>query len=353
LNYTAYDRLPIIHFGFWGETLQKWQREGHLSAEDLAEGGRTAALTKMGFDLEYDPCCFPHNGLMPGFDYRVVETLPDGSRKVMNGDGVIVLQREGATSIAAEIDHTLINRASWEEHFLPRLQFSEKRIPNLSAFMSNDYAEWRGLHCGSLLGTIRNWIGVTGLAYIHADDEELFREIIDTFADLQFRGTETILSCGTHFDYGHFWEDICYKNGPLVSPSVFSEMVGPHYRRVTELLKQYGITIVSLDCDGKIDALIPTWLHNGVNTMFPIEVGTWEATIQPWRVLYGKELRGVGGMNKNVFAEDHAAVDAEIERLRPLVDLGGFIPCPDHRLPPGAEWDNVLYYTECMRKIYG
>ena len=161
------------------------------------------------------------------------------------------------------------------------------------------------------------------------------------------------LDSGAKFDFAHFWEDICFKNGPLISPLVFDEKVGPHYRRITELAQSYGISIVSLDCDGLIDALIPTWFNNGVNTMFPIEVGTWNASIAPWRARFGKELRGVGGMNKNVLSHDFDAVDAEIERLRQLVDLGGFIPCPDHRLAPDAKWDNVRYYCDRMREVFG
>jgi uroporphyrinogen decarboxylase len=98
-----------------------------------------------------------------------------------------------------------------------------------------------------------------------------------------------------------------------------------------------------------IDSLLPIWLENGVNTMFPIEVGTWHASIAPWREKYGRELRGVGGMDKKVFALDRAAIDAEIERLKPLIDLGGFIPCPDHRIAPDAKWDNVCYYAERLR----
>jgi uroporphyrinogen decarboxylase len=58
-------------------------------------------------------------------------------------------------------------------------------------------------------------------------------------------------------------------------------------------------------------------------------------------------------MDKRVFAFDRPAIDAEVERLKELVDLGGYIPCPDHRLPPDAQWDNVLYYTERMRKSFG
>ena len=81
-------------------------------------------------------------------------------------------------------------------------------------------------------------------------------------------------------------------------------------------------------------------------------MGTWEASIAPWRAQYGKDLRGVGGMDKRVFSQDRAAVDAEIERLRPLVDLGGYIPCPDHRIAPDAKWENVQYYCDRIRVTF-
>lgn len=183
------------------------------------------------------------------------------------------------------------------------------------------------------------------------DDEELYAEIIDTMAGLSYNWVKAALESGAKFDYAHYWEDICFKNGPLVIPGVFDEYVGPHYKKTTELLKQYGVTIVSVDCDGLIDSLIPTWLENGVNTMFPIEVGTWNASIEPWRAKYGKQIRGVGGMNKTIFARDYKAIDAEIERLKPLIELGGYIPCPDHRIAPDAIFENVQYYCEQIRRI--
>ncbi len=209
------------------------------------------------------------------------------------------------------------------------------------------------LHCGSLLGNIRNILGVEGMAYLMADDEALFDEIINTVAEICYQNTKFALESGAKFDFAHFWEDICYKSGPLISPAVFEAKIGPHYRRITELTRRYGLDIVSLDCDGKIDALIPTWIGNGVNTMFPIEVGTWNASIAPWRKQYGRELRGVGGMDKRVFAHDREAVEAEVRRLRPLVDLGGYVPCPDHRIAPDAKWDLVKYYCQRMRETFG
>jgi hypothetical protein len=169
---------------------------------------------------------------------------------------------------------------------------------------------------------------------------------------ISYNCVKTALETGAKFDYAHYWEDICFKNGPSVSPTVFNELVGPHYKRTTDLLKIYGVDIVSVDCDGMIDSLIPTWLENGVNTMFPIEVGTWDANIKPWREKYGKQNRGVGGMNKTVFSRNFKAIDAEIERLITLVDLGGYIPCPDHRIAPDAKFGNVQYYCEQLRKAF-
>ena len=137
-----------------------------------------------------------------------------------------------------------------------------------------------------------------------------------------------------------------------MNPEVFAECVGPHHREFADMLARYGIDQISLDCDGCIDKLLPIWLENGVNTMFPIEVGTWHASIAPWRAEYGRALRGVGGMDKRVFAQDKAAVEAEIERLKPLIDLGGYIPCPDHRIPPDAKYELVAYYCELFRKAF-
>jgi hypothetical protein len=306
--------------------------------------------------------------LWPGLESRVLKTFPDGSRHVVDGNGVVVLQAPGATGIASEIDHLFKGRKEWEEVFKPRLQFHPDRVlksyvrtndimvpfdqGGLEFLKAGQHDYPYGLHCGSLFGSIRDFIGVENCAYLCFDDEPLFDEIIQTVGNLCYQVVEATLKTGARFDFAHFWEDICFKNGPLIAPAVFHEKVGPQYKRITDLVRRYGINIVSLDCDGMIDALIPTWVENGVNTMFPIEVGTWDASIAPWRAKYGKEIRGVGGMNKTVFAHDRAAIDAEIERMKPLVELGGFIPCPDHRIAPDAEWDNVVYYCNRMRETF-
>jgi uroporphyrinogen decarboxylase len=373
LRYQHYDRLPIVHFGYWRETLEKWAEEGHVSADEAREwrdGNPTdrRVSARLGFDLDWHSIFGPSVRLDPGFERTVVQEFADGSRHVLDRNGVVIQEKPGAGSIPAEVEHTLTDRESWEKHYKWRYQWKEERVTTAHVLVGDSYLRWDdggleflqrderdflyGLFCGSLYGQIRDVVGLVGSAYLQVDDEELFDEIIDTVGDLCYRTTKYVLEAGARFDFAHFWEDIAFKTGPLVAPTVFREKVGPHYRRITDVVREHGIDIVSLDCDGKIDELIPIWLENGVNTMFPIEVGTWNASIEPWRAQYGSELRGVGGTNKTVFSKDRAAVEEEVDRVSRLVELGGYIPCPDHRIPPDAEWELVSYYCELLRERF-
>lgn len=149
------------------------------------------------------------------------------------------------------------------------------------------------------------------------------------------------------------WEDMCYSGGPLISPKIFKQVLVPHYKRITSVLNKYGVDIVFVDCDGKIDALAPLWLEAGVNTMFPIEVGKWHADPVAFRRQYGKDMRLMGGVGKLILAESTDAIAREIDRLAPLVEEGGFIPMPDHRVPPDVPFKNYLFYLERAKQVWG
>jgi len=375
LHYEDYDRLPLVHFGFWsGHTLQQWARLGYLTmaeADAWADGNEVDAIItqRLGFDFNWQSLFSPANRLWPGFDTEVIAELPDGTKHVRNGNGVVVMQRPEAGSIPAEIDHLLKDRTSWNAHFKHRYTWDERRVTQavvrrngqvlsydqggLEILKTGQWDTPYGLNCGSLFGQIRDVLGLENTCYLPVDDPELMDEMISAVAELSYQNTKYALEAGAKFDFLHFWEDISFRSGPLVSPKFFAEKVAPYYWRVTDLGKKHGIDIVSLDSDGCIDALVPIWLENGVNTMFPIEVGVWHGSIEPWRAQYGKDVRGVGGVNKNIFSKDRVAVNIEIERIKKLVALGGYLPCIDHRIAPDAEWDLVRYYCDRMRDTFG
>lgn len=374
LNYQVYDRLPVVHFGFLGDTLKRWEGEGHIDLRALppvgdASVGEDELSRRLGFDCNYHRVFGPNSRLDPPFEHRVLEVLPKGHRKVLTGTGAIVIESDDNQSISPHVDHILKDRQAWEREFLPRLRFSPERVKGVGVncggrmcgfedggreyLLRPDRPTHILMHCGSHYGVLRDYLGIENLCYLLADDEGLVDEMIRANAELCYQCTEAALASGVRFDLGHFWEDIAFKNGPLVNPAVLAAKVGPHYRRIVDLLHRHGVDLVSLDCDGDIDTLVPVWLEVGVNVMFPIEVGTWQGSFKPWRERYGRELRGVGGMDKRVFSKGYAAVDAEIERLKPLVALGGYLPCPDHRIAADARWENVQYYCERMHRSFG
>ena len=377
LNYKNYDRLPVVHFGFWQQTLEKWASQGHINSDLLYLDNPKTIIDKvarlLGFDFGWMMggmySMKPISYLYPPFERKILKKFDNGSMHVLNAEGTVELEKPGVESIKAEIDHLLKNRTSYEEHFKWRLQWSSKRVTEAFVYCGGKWLRFDrggreylisgkmdypyGLNCGSLIGIIRCYLGLTGLSYMQVDDTELLDEIIDDQARIVHQNTEYLLQTGIEFDYGHFWEDICFNGGPLVSPDFFKKKIAPHYKRITELFHQHNIDLISVDCDGKIDELIPIWLENGVNVMFPVEVGSWQANIGSWRKKYGRAIKAVGGVKKSIFGQDKKTVDQEIDRLRPLVDLGGYIPCPDHYIPPDADWSLVKYYCERMRSVFG
>ncbi len=362
LHYKPAGRLPAVHFGYWRELLYEWAAQGKISQE-LAQKVRDSnaydrELDKIiGWDYNWSHTYGASKRLYPEFEQKVIEVLPDGTKRIQNSYGVIEKVRPGVVSIPAEDDYLLKDRKAFEELYKPRMQFFPERV-NYDFFRTFNEKVYEkldvpvGISAGSILGTIRNMTSLVGLSYlIYDEDEDLLADIVDTYADMQYKCLEEVLKTGAKFDFAHYWEDVCYKGGPLISPEIFNKLCGKHYKRFNDLLRRYGIDLISLDCDGVVDKLLPIWFENGVNIMFPIEVGVWGDQFEAARKKYGPGMLGVGGMNKVALCTDKAAVDAEIERLKRLVALGGFIPCPDHRLMPGTKFELVQYYAEEIKKI--
>ena len=360
LHGKSVDRMPAVHFGYWQELLTEWAEQGKIPRE-LAEGNydnspKDKELDRLiGWDFNWNSCVGTNNGLWPHFETKVLEELPDGSRRVQNHVGLIERIKPGITSIPSEDDYLLKDREAFETLYRPKMRFFPERV-NTEYYQK--FNETRpadtpiALHLGSVMGQIRDIVSVVGMSYLMYDeDEDLLADIVDTYADMQYECVKAVLETGAKFDFAHYWEDICFKNGPLLSPEIFDELCAKHYKKRNDLCHRYGIDIISLDCDGVTEKLLPTWFENGVNTMFPIEVGVWGDQFEPARKKFGPGLLGVGGMDKTALRKDKAAVDAEIERMKRLAALGGFIPCPDHRLMPGTKFELVQYYAEEIKKI--
>ena len=124
----------------------------------------------------------------------------------------------------------------------------------------------------------------------------------------------------------------------------------PRYRRVVNFLRGRGVEFISLDSDGDVSKLIPIWLEAGINILYPFEVQAGMDVLKV-RKEYGRDLRLWGGIDKRALAAGPKAIDAELARIAPLVADGGYIPTPDHSLPPDVSFANYCYYMQKLPTI--
>ncbi len=351
-HYEDRDRSPICDFSFWDETLLEWQEQG---LPDWVN--RTTAPIYFGMDWYAYPSGVKTQ-LYPLFESRVVEDRGD-HEVLMQPNGVLVLRKKYMGSIPTHLGHTLVDRQSWREEYLPRLDPNNPdRLPadlekRLRWWNDPERAVPVSIFCGSLFGVIRDWMGLEAVSYLVYDDPAWFEEMVEALTACTVGVLERLFEAGARFDCAHFWEDMCFNSGPLLHPDHFKKYLVPRYRRITDLLRKHGIDIIWLDCDGKIDALIPHWLEGGVNCMFPIEVGTWGADPVAMRKEYGKELLLMGGFDKHLLARSPEEIQAEVQRLQPLVEEGGYIGFCDHRVPPDVPLKNYLFYLKKVRREWG
>ena len=196
---------------------------------------------------------------------------------------------------------------------------------------------------------LRDSIGTEALSYLFYDAPGLIHEFLDHLCEYILRLLTPALE-GARFDFVWIHEDLAGKGGPLIGPELFRKFLLPHYRRYTEFLRSHGVDVIMVDTDGDFEALIPLFLEGGVTGFNPMEVA---AGMDPanMRRKWGKSFSMVGGVDKREIAKGRTAIDAQIARIAPLVEEGGFIPWIDHTVPPEVSLADFEYYLEQKRRM--
>lgn len=343
MNYRGADRMPVVHWGGWPETMERWYSEGLPREANIHEIlGTKPHWAFVGANA----------GLFPLFEEQTLSETSD-SRTYRDVYGVVCQAWKKHSNIPHYIDFTLKTPRDWEQHYKWRLQPDPGRIPaDLDARVARAVASGLpiALDTGSLMGWIRDWLGVENLAYFMYDHRDVFAEMVMTIADLVCWVADQVLP-KVQADFGFGWEDICGRSGPFVSPDIFRECVAPGYLKIRNKLEQYGVHLYGIDSDGDVSALLKPWLDAGVNLQFPIEVGVWKADGMAFRKMYGKDLRIIGHFDKMTLERSHAAVTAELQRLIPLMKDGGYMLMPDHLITPGVSLADYRWYLDQVRAL--
>jgi len=342
MHYGEFDRMPVLHWAAWPETRKEWEGQG-LPADASPHEYLDATPLNAAIPINLD--------LYPLFEEETLEET-DQYRIFRQQDGVVAQHWKDRSCIPHYIDFTMKDRSGWEEYRM-RLQPCPERLPeNLDEELErlNESDLPVSIGTGSMIGWTRNWMGVENMALACYDDRALIAEVADTVAELVCWAIEQVKG-KVNIDLGWGWEDICFKSGPLISPEIFAECCVPAYAKVARKLREAGCELYLVDCDGDVSALVPLWLEAGVNILFPLEIGTWQADPMAFRRRYGKQCRILGGIDKRQLAKGRAAIDAEIQRRLPLMREGGYIPLPDHLIIPGTPLEDYRYYLDRLREL--
>jgi uroporphyrinogen decarboxylase len=346
MHYQTIDRGVHWEFGYLQETMERWHTEG-LPAEIMTGEGPGSVEAYFGVDPSgWVPTMM---GIYPDFtgEVKVIEKK-EHSRIVQLPNGTIQEEKtDGIKTIPHYLKFPISNRDDWK-------RFKERLNP---ATPERHKVDWKktgeelrradvpvGIWFGSFFGTPRDWIGFEQIALMVYDDRELIEEIVETITQLVCSQLEIALR-EVQPDFAAGWEDICFRNGPILSPQMFSEIVIPRLKRVIALLRQHGCDVIWTDCDGDIRKLVPLWLDAGLNCMFPLEVHPGSDPV--WmRKEYGKRILLRGGLAKYELAKGRREIIAELKRVEKVFADGGYIPHGDHRIPEDVPYDNYKYYIK-------
>lgn len=346
MNYEKVDHTPFWDWGPWPETVERWKREGFRPGLD--NPGRIC-----GRRTVMDHWFFPY----PPFASTIMAEDETTILRI-NEEGILLRERKDNpySSMPQFVKFPVENRTEFRTFWHQRMQ------PDLSQRIAPDWPQkLRDLRrldrpfiviadrWGGFFGPLRNLLGVERLCELFYDDPGFLEEMMDADADFIIAIMTQVLDVVTVDCFG-FWEDMAYKTAPLISPPMVRNFMLPRYRKVIDFLRGRGVKFIALDSDGYIDPLIPVWLEAGINVLYPFEVQAG-MDVRAVRRKYGKTLRIWGGVDKRTLALGPVAINAELARLQPLIEEGGYIPHADHSIPPDVSYKNYCYFLEQLQKV--
>jgi uroporphyrinogen decarboxylase len=348
MQYHPVDRCFNMEFGYWDENFTEWDL---FTKNNI----RTNEQADVFFNFDRQVITGGNVWMSPPFPQKVVEETAT-AKIIMNGDGLLAeVPKDGHDTIPHYLKTSIVTPDDWKRCKEERFRLDDPaRTINIEAMKlahpsTRDYP--LGVWCGSMIGKIRDMLTFEGLAYACYDYPEMVEDMVETSCQLVEHALDQTLP-HVDFDFAAGWEDICFKNGPIVSVDFFKDVVTPRYKRISQKLRAAGIKLWWIDCDGDVRPILKYMMEGGVNSLFPFEVN---GCAHPAELLaeYGKDLRIMGGFDKIEMAKGPEAIKAYMKTLVPLVERGGYIPFCDHRCPPNVKPEYYLYYLDLKEQMFG
>ncbi|MBT3296578.1 MAG: hypothetical protein HN919_03860 [Verrucomicrobia bacterium] len=292
----------------------------------------------------------------PRFEEKILEDRGE-HELVQDAFGRHVLCFKGRRSgfMPEYVDHPVKDMKTWEALCKWRMDpTSPERFAKLDDAMAkarSAAAEGKMITQGMVGGYmyLRSLIGPGDLLYKFYDEPALIHDCMQTWLAL---AQAVISRHQEHITLDELFiaEDICYNNGPLISPDMMREFLFPYYQELISSLKARQIDktrhlYFQVDTDGWATPTIPVYRELGLDVMSPFEVASGCDVVEigkqyPWLVM-------TGGLDKRILAKSKEAIDEMVDRIFPAMQArGGYIPTCDHGVPEEVPYENYLHYRK-------
>lgn len=195
----------------------------------------------------------------------------------------------------------------------------------------------------------RTLMGFEKLMFAFSDQPELLHRINQDLLDFNLALLDKIFAVCTP-TFMTLAEDMSYNHGPMISERTFDQFVAPYYRQLVPRLKERNIMLF-LDTDGDVTLLVPWLMREGIDGALPLER---QAKVDGLKLRQQfPRFRLVGHFDKMTMNQGVSPMEAEFERLKPLMRTGGFIPSVDHQTPPGVALAQYRDYLRLLEAYTG
>lgn len=350
------DRFFRYEHGMWPSTRELWLEQGlpsnvgcYPDSPEFVDYFGFDPLIRIGVKSGYTDSPY-----FPDFQKEIIESSTEHViyRDI---DGVMkkVFTTQSDTSMPQFMRFPVENRDDWKK-IQERLDpaDTDKRIGDMTGLARQcaDTTIPTLLPLCGAFGHPRNLLGDEGLGYAIYDDPDMIHEILsnwyELYARLIFELSRTI-----RIDGILFWEDMCYKTGPLIAPEQFRKFMFPYYVKLITLARECGVQCVLVDSDGDVMKMIPVFLDAGVDCLMPFEVQAGMDVVEIRRH-FGGSFCIMGGIDKRALAHGAPEIDAEVRRVVPsFIESGRYIPTLDHTIPTNVTLASFQTYLSRLRSF--
>ncbi len=311
MGYGSPDHVPLFEEGIREEVISAWQTQGLSPDTDLSERFHYDRRREIQVDME------PH----PALEKRPTTRAElNAFRKSLNPADPARLSK------------------TWQQ----LVESCQSGDATVMLNVHRGFFQTVGVHSGAAFMDVMNLV---------IDRPQLIRDIMMIQGEFSARLAERILG-EINADTALFSEPIGGNDKPLISPSMYEDLVLQSYEPTLEVLKRCGVKTIIFRTYANARVLIPSILKWGFNCLWAVEASLKAMDYRSIRRDFGRGLRLIGGIDLDILRQSNATIKRVVEEKVPrLLKDRGYLPLANGRVREDVPFENYVYYRQLLADI--